>query len=165
MRSRAVRAEPRPHTGKSPGPCCGRIHHAVIILDGSAEVCRLRTSLVIFSLSFALALIVPRFARAAEQGSTGENLEARRAELNRLLSDEWEYTLRTEPELATQVGDNRYNDRLSDFSDKAIADDIAHTDRARARFEAIDVAGFPEQERLNQALMVRSLREIGRAHV
>jgi uncharacterized protein (DUF885 family) len=114
---------------------------------------------VIFSLSFALALIVPRFARAAEQGSTGQNLEARRAELNRLLSDEWEYTLRTEPELATQVGDNRYNDRLSDFSDKAIAEGIEHARQALARFEAIDVAGFPEQERLNQALMVRSLRE------
>ena len=119
----------------------------------------MRTLLVIFSLSVTMALILPRFARAAEQGSAGQNLEARRADLNRLLSEEWEYTLRTEPELATQVGDNRYNDRLSDFSDKAIADGIAHAQQARARFEAIDVAGFPEQERLNQALMVRSLRE------
>ena len=119
----------------------------------------MRTLLVIFSLSVAMALIIPRFARAAEQGSAGQNLEARRADLNRLLSEEWEYTLRTEPELATQVGDNRYNDRLSDFSDKAIADGIAHAQQALARFEVIDVAGFPEQERLNQALMVRSLRE------
>src|ERR1039457_827018 len=106
-----------------------------------------------------MALIIPRFARAAEQGSAGQTVEARRAELNRLLADEWEYTLRTEPELATQVGDNRYNDRLSDFSDKAIADGIAHAQQALARFEAIDAAGFPEQARLNQALMVRSLRE------
>lgn len=76
-----------------------------------------------------------------------------------MLADEWEYTLRTQPELATQVGDNRYNDRLSDFSDKAIADDLEHTRQALARFEAVDVAGFPEQERLNHALMVRTLRE------
>ena len=67
--------------------------------------------------------------------------------------------MRTQPELATQVGDNRYNDRLSDFSDKAIADDLAHARQSLAKFEAIDVTGFPEQERLNQALMVRSLRE------
>ncbi len=93
-------------------------------------------------------------AHAAEQ-----TLEQRRAELNRLLADEWEYTLRTQPELATQVGDNRYNDRLSDFSDKAIADDIAHTRESLARFEAIDVSGFPEQEKFNHALMVRGLRE------
>src|ERR1700691_2264153 len=112
----------------------------------------LRTSLVIVSL--ALVLFVPLFARAAEQ-----SLEVRRAELNRLLADEWEYTLRTQPELATQVGDDRYNDRLSDFSDKAIADDLEHTRVALARFEALDVAGFPEQEKLNHALMLRSLRE------
>jgi uncharacterized protein (DUF885 family) len=112
----------------------------------------LRTSLVV--VSFALSLFAPMLAHAAEQ-----TLEQRRAELNRLLADEWEYTLRTQPELATQVGDNRYNDRLSDFSDKAIADDIAHTRESLARFEAIDVSGFPEQEKFNHALMVRSLSE------
>jgi len=118
----------------------------------AAEVCLLRISLVIVSLS--LGLLVPLFADAAEQ-----TLEARRAELNRLLADEWEYSLRTQPELATQVGDDRYNDRLSDFSDKAIADDLEHTRQALARFEAIDVTEFPAQEKLNHALMLRSLRE------
>ena len=116
------------------------------------EVHIVRTSFVI--VSFATALLMPLFADAA-----GQTLEARRAELNRLLAEEWEYSLRTQPELATQVGDNRYNDRLSDFSDKAIADDLEHTRQALARFEAIDVTGFPEQEKLNHALMLRSLRE------
>jgi uncharacterized protein (DUF885 family) len=102
----------------------------------------------------ALALAAPLFAHAAEQ-----SLDARRAELNRLLAEEWEYTLRTSPELATQVGDDRYNDRLSDFSDKAIADDLDHTRQALVRFEAIDVTGFPEQEKLNRDLMLRSLHE------
>jgi uncharacterized protein (DUF885 family) len=134
------------------GSAVESITTAVTIADNSAEACLLRTSLVIFY--FALALVFPLFAHAAEQ-----TLDARRAELNRLLTDEWEYTLRTQPELATQVGDDRYNDRLSDFSDKAIADDLEHTRQALARFEAIDVTGFPEQEKLNQALMVRSLRE------
>jgi len=112
----------------------------------------LQTSLVIISV--AVALVVPLFAQTPKQ-----TLEARRDELNRLLADEWEYTLRTQPELATQVGDNRYNDRLSDFSDKAIADDLEHTRQALTRFEAIDVTGFPEQEKLNRALMLRSLHE------
>ncbi len=112
----------------------------------------MQTSLVI--ISFAAALVVPLFAQTPKQ-----TLEARRDELNRLLADEWEYTLRTQPELATQVGDNRYNDRLSDFSDKAIADDLEHTRQALGRFEAIDVTGFPEQEKLNRALMLRSLYE------
>jgi uncharacterized protein (DUF885 family) len=112
----------------------------------------LRTSLVMLSLT--AALFAPLIAHAADQ-----TLEARRSELNRLLADEWEYTLRTQPELATQVGDDRYNDKLSDFSDKAIADDLEHTRQALARFEAIDVTGFPEQEKFNHALMIRSLRE------
>jgi hypothetical protein len=42
----------------------------------------------------ALVLIIPPSAYAAGQG-----LEARRAELDRLLADEWQYTLRTQPEL------------------------------------------------------------------
>jgi uncharacterized protein (DUF885 family) len=87
------------------------------------------------------------------------SLASRRAELNRLLNDEWEYTLLHSPELATNVGDDRYNDRLSDFSDKAIADEFEHNRQALKKFEAIDVTGFPEEERLNHALMVRSLRE------
>jgi len=111
----------------------------------------LQTSLVIISVALAL---VPLFAEPPKQ-----TLEARRDELHRLLADEWEYTLRTQPELATQVGDNRYNDRLSDFSDKAIADDLEHARQALTRFEAIDVAGFPEREKLNRALMLRSLHE------
>ena len=115
-------------------------------------VCPLRTSLTIFFLT--LTAIVPLLAHAAEQ-----TLEARRAELNRLLAEEWEYTLRTQPELATQVGDDRYNDRLSDFSDKAIADDLEHARQSLARFQAIDVTGFPEQEKLNRALMLRGLQE------
>jgi uncharacterized protein (DUF885 family) len=94
------------------------------------------------------------FGQAAER-----SLEGRRAELNRLLADEWEYSLRTQPEFATQVGDDRYNDRLSDLSDKAIADDLQHARQSLARFEAIDVAGFPEPEKLNRSLMLRSLRE------
>ncbi len=101
----------------------------------------------------SLALIIPLTADAAGQG-----LEVRRAELDRLLAAEWQYTLRTQPELATRVGDSRYNDRLNDYSDKAIADDLVHSSESLHRFEAIDVTGLPERERLNQVLMLRSLR-------
>ena len=109
-----------------------------------------RTIVVLGSVGLLLSLL----AHAA-----GQSLESRRAELKRMLADEWEYTLRTQPELATHVGDNRYNDRLSDFSDKAIADDLEHSRQALRRFEAVDTNGFPEQERLNCALMIRSLRD------
>jgi len=89
----------------------------------------------------------------------GQSLEGRRSQLNRMLADEWEYTLRRQPELATHVGDNRYNDRLSDFADKAIAQDLEHARAALRGFEAVDTMGFPEQEKLNCALMIRRLRD------
>src|SRR3954471_23320455 len=115
----------------------------------------LRTSILPMFFVLVAAFVA---ANAAAQGA-GASLESRRSELKRLLNDEWEYTLRTSPELATNVGDERYNDRISDFSDKAIAEDLEHTRQALKRFESLDATGFPEQERLNHALMVRSLRE------
>jgi uncharacterized protein (DUF885 family) len=106
-----------------------------------------------------ICMLASSFQAQTTNQTANQTLEARRAELKRLLDEQWEYTLLTQPELATDVGDERYNDRLSDFSDQAIADRLEHTRQALAKFEAVDVTGFPEREKLNQMLMVRSLRE------
>lgn len=107
-----------------------------------------RTILVLFALFFTLSC-----------SRSDNNLAGRRAQLTSLLADEWEYTLRTQPELATHIGDNRYNDRLSDFSEQAIAADLDHTKQALQKFEALDTTGFSDEDKLNHALMLRSLRE------
>jgi len=86
-------------------------------------------------------------------------VEARRKQLKSALDDEWEYGLRTHPEFATYVGDSRYNDRLSDYSPEAVEQDLKHAQEALKRIEAIDTSGFPDQEKLNQQLAVRELRE------
>jgi uncharacterized protein (DUF885 family) len=112
-----------------------------------------------FTLSVFLVVFSAVFVRQASAQNAGATLDSRRAELKRLLNDEWEYSLRHSPEFATHVGDNRYNDRLSDLSDKAIADNLEHQRQALKKFEVLDVTGFPEEEKLNHALMVRSLRE------
>jgi uncharacterized protein (DUF885 family) len=91
--------------------------------------------------------------------SPAADLESRRKGLNDLLAERWEYTLRTSPEFASILGDKRWNDRLSDGSQKAIDDDLARAKVDLARFEAVDTTGFPEQEVLNKALMVRDLRD------
>jgi uncharacterized protein (DUF885 family) len=87
------------------------------------------------------------------------DIATRRQALNRLLDEQWQYTLRESPELATIIGDYRYNDKLSDAS-------LAHVEQQRKdaeaflkRFQDIDTAGFPEQEILNRQLMVRNLKE------
>jgi uncharacterized protein (DUF885 family) len=88
-----------------------------------------------------------------------QSLAARRQQLKTALDDEWEYALRTHPELATYVGDSRYNDKLSDHSPEAVGRELKHAREALARLQAIDTSGFPEQEQLNQELAVRELRE------
>jgi uncharacterized protein (DUF885 family) len=85
-------------------------------------------------------------------------LEGRRKALNDLLAERWEYTLRTSPIYASVLGDKRWNDKLDDFSQKAIDDDLEQSKKFLARFEAIDTTGFPEQEALNKTLMVRDLQ-------
>jgi uncharacterized protein (DUF885 family) len=85
--------------------------------------------------------------------------DARRQQLTALLAEHWEYTLAHAPEFASILGDRRYNDRWSDASLGAIAKDLEESKKFLARFEAIDTTGFPEQEALNQQLMVRSLKE------
>jgi uncharacterized protein (DUF885 family) len=87
------------------------------------------------------------------------DLQARRDALNKLLAENWEYNLSNSPEYASFLGDKRWNDQISDFSQAAIDADLAKTRDFLKRFEAIDTTGFPEQEVLNQELMVRGLKE------
>src|SRR5262245_58377681 len=86
-------------------------------------------------------------------------VEARVKQLHQLLNEQWEYTLRTNPEYASVLGDKRYNDKLSDNSQAAIDSDLRQTKVFLEKFEAIDTTGFPEQEQLNRDLMVLNLRD------
>ncbi|HEX8920985.1 MAG TPA: DUF885 family protein [Pyrinomonadaceae bacterium] len=113
-------------------------------------------------LSSSLLVVVMTISLAANLFATtrpGIDLEARRKQLNDLLAEQWEYTLRTNPEFASILGDKRFNDQVSDFSQKAIDEDLAKTREFLTRFEAVDTTGFPEQEALNKQLMVRQLKE------
>jgi uncharacterized protein (DUF885 family) len=98
-------------------------------------------------------------ATAAWAAPAPSDLQARRDALDKLLAEQWEYTLSHAPEFASILGDKRWNDQISDFSQAAIDADLAKSREFLQRFEAIDTAGFPEQERLNKELMVRGLKE------
>src|SRR5271166_5127696 len=110
-------------------------------------------------MRFLVAAIVILAGAANLSAQSNTSLDARRARLRDALQAEWEYTLRTQPEFATYVGDTRYNDRLGDYSAEAIAKDLEHNKQQLKLFEAIDTTGFPDDEALNQQLMVRGLRE------
>src|SRR5215813_14160180 len=85
---------------------------------------------------------------------------ARRKALVALLDEQWEYNLRTHPELASMIGDHRYDDRWTDHSPAAIAADLEKSRSFLERFAALDTTGLSEQEVLDQQLMVHNLKEI-----
>jgi uncharacterized protein (DUF885 family) len=79
-------------------------------------------------------------------------------QLDDLLKEEWEFELRTQPEAATIYGDNRYNDKLTDYSAAAIQANYRETKAFLGRFEALDVSSLSEQDQLSKELMLRNLR-------
>jgi uncharacterized protein (DUF885 family) len=108
---------------------------------------------------FLLAGLMLLAAAAVWAAPAPSDLQARRDALDKLLAEQWEYTLSHSPEFASILGDKRWNDQISDNSQAAIDADLAKSRELLQRFQAIDTTGFPEQERLNQELMVRDLRE------
>ena len=110
-------------------------------------------------LKFLLAGLLLASVAAWAAPAPPSDLQARRDALNKLLAEQWEYTLSRSPEFASILGDKRWNDQISDNSQAAIDADLAKTAEFLKRFEAIDTTGFPEQEKLNQQLMVRDLRD------
>jgi uncharacterized protein (DUF885 family) len=91
--------------------------------------------------------------------AAASDVEARRKQMNDLLAEHWKYTLSHNPEFASILGDKRWNDKVTDFSQEAIDADLAKTKEFLDRFEAIDPTGFPEQETLTRTLLVRGFRE------
>ena len=108
--------------------------------------------------TLALAAILCATTMSAAE-LTASDLDKRRKALNDLLGEQWEYVLRTNPEFASLLGDKRFNDKSSDISLAAIERDLTATRRFLRRFQAIDTAGFSEQEKVNKALMVKNLRD------
>src|SRR5512140_3901297 len=79
---------------------------------------------------------------------------AKQAQLKQLFADEWEYELRDSPELATSIGDYRYNDRWSDASLAHVQEQKRDLQQWLTKLEAFDPAGLNEQEQLSLQLRI-----------
>lgn len=98
---------------------------------------------------------------AAKPASVPANLPAsvQRSALSSLFSDIWEDDLKHAPELASSLGDRRYNDQLSDLSPRAENDRLARRRDYLGRLSAIDPSSLTDQEKLSADLMLRDLIE------
>jgi uncharacterized protein (DUF885 family) len=103
---------------------------------------------------FALTAIASSFAAAQNLP-----LDNRVKTLNTVFSDYWEDFLKHNPEFASTIGDNRYNDQLSDYSVQAYNDSLARGRAFLTRLAEIDTTGMSPQEQLSKDLLVRQLIE------
>jgi uncharacterized protein (DUF885 family) len=84
-------------------------------------------------------------------------LQDRTAQLNLIFHDYWQETLKHSPEMASTIGDKRYDDQLSDYSDEAYNDLLARGERFIERLGAVDTTGMGDQEKLSKRLLVHDL--------
>ncbi|HEX3106672.1 MAG TPA: DUF885 domain-containing protein [Terriglobales bacterium] len=125
------------------------------------------SKLVVFAMAtfllavLFLASVVPELHSAQKPATPNpmSTFDARHKQFLALLDEEWQYEMRSSPEFATSVGDNRYNDRWSDYSPEFFQSDIEQRGKFLARFEAIDATGFSQQDALSLKLTIRELKE------
>lgn len=78
--------------------------------------------------------------------------------LHELFDEDWQWGLREYPESATMLGDNRFNDRLTDYSIDAIELRKAHDREMLGRIEKIDRAKLSGQDVISYDLFLRDKR-------
>ena len=115
-------------------------------------------------MSLGAWLMAVGVAHAAPAASAPADVATRLKALNALLAEQWQHALENAPEFATILGDLRYNDRWSDASLAHMQAEAAKTRDYLQRFQAIDTTGFGEEDKLNQQLMVRQLKDALTTH-
>lgn len=103
-----------------------------------------------------LPLCLLSFAALAEKPAS--DLASRRTALADLITQQWQYNLSQNPEMASVFGDKRFNDQMSDFSPEALSRNQARNREFLRQFAALDVSGLSEQEQLNRTLMIANLQ-------
>jgi uncharacterized protein (DUF885 family) len=86
-------------------------------------------------------------------------LDARVKTLNSIFSDYWEDLLKHQPDFASSIADNRYNDQLPDYSVQAYNESLARGRAFLSRLTEVDAAGMTDQQQLSKDLLVRTLIE------
>ncbi len=102
-------------------------------------------------------------ALCAQALSTGPapnaSLEDRRKALNDLFQQYWDARLENSPEFASAIGDKRFNDKVSDYSVRAINAWLAREQDFLMKLAAIDPTGLTDQEKTSRDLLLRRLAE------
>src|SRR5215475_7687989 len=115
------------------------------------------------TLSLSALLAAASLLSCAQPVLSGQTrlapVEERRKALNALFHEYWDANLAHSPEFASTIGDNRFNDKISDFSVRAFNEWLATEQDYLLRLAAIDPAGFTDQEKTSRDLLLRDLAQ------
>ncbi len=112
---------------------------------------------VLFFLSALLPASAPLLRSQAP--SAAAPLADRRQDLQSAFDDYWQDTLEHSPEFASELGDKRYNDRISDYSVTAVNQKLARHLAFLLRVAAIDPTGLTPEEKLSREVLLEQLTE------
>jgi uncharacterized protein (DUF885 family) len=100
-------------------------------------------------------VLLPLFLALAVQAAPSEA-----EKLHELVTAEWEWQLRDNPEVATSLGDRRYDDRLSERSADSFARRREHNRETFRRILEIDRSKLGDEDKLNYDLFLLQTRVV-----
>ena len=86
-------------------------------------------------------------------------VEENRKALNSLFAEYWQANMERNPEFASELGDTRYNDRVTDYSVKAENAWLEREANFLMQLAAIDTAGLTDQEKISRDLLLREFTD------
>jgi uncharacterized protein (DUF885 family) len=105
----------------------------------------------------ALLLIPVLHAQAPVNAASTGSVEDRHKALNSIFHDYWEEALKRSPEVASIIGDKRYNNKVSDNSVESFNQWLATEQNFRMQLAAIDPAGLSDQDKTSRELLMRDI--------
>jgi uncharacterized protein (DUF885 family) len=98
--------------------------------------------------------------QTAKKGAAGIRSQGSQAKaLHALFAEQWQYGLREDPLAATEVGDNRYNDRLPSLTPADLTRRDRHARDVLERLHRIDRARLAEPDTVSYDLFERALAD------
>ncbi|AOX20804.1 DUF885 domain-containing protein [Kozakia baliensis] len=90
--------------------------------------------------------------------AAGANSDEALRQFDELLNEQWQYQLRETPDLATTIGDTRYNDRWSDYSLQHVQETRTAVTDFLKRFRAVNPLLLDDQRKISRAMMIDRLK-------
>src|SRR5690242_10760768 len=91
--------------------------------------------------------------------SQNKSIQDSRPALNALFHQYWEESLAFDPEFASTIGDKRFNDKVRDYSVRALNAHLAREQEMLLKAAAIDPAGLTADEKTSRDLFLREIEE------